>query len=997
MSRPPDDTPTTDEAPRPPAADAPLERGACIGRYVILERLGAGGMGVVYQAYDPELNRPIALKLLQADKDERARDRLLREAQALARLSHPNVIAVHDVGSIDEQVFIATEFVDGQTLRRWLREPHRRGEILDVFLAAGEGLVAAHAAGLVHRDFKPDNVMVGRDGRVRVLDFGLVRAAFEPQNPIGGALAAPDAGEATVSARRSAKSSPSTATRDKREPPSATAASGSASAPLPALSPEAAKLLAHASSSSRLSAPLTHAGTIMGTPSFMAPEQHLGEEADERADQFSFCLSLYEALYDAPPFADRDAVLDGNISDPPASARVPRWLRQVLVRGLALSPAARHPSMAALLAALRADPSVRRGRTLRWAGLVAMVVLVAVAWRIQVRQQARAGLGAERRLVGVWDEPRRAAVRASFRASGKPYAESVLHMVEDAFDDYARSWVSAHVNACEATRMRGEQSQQMLDLRMACLSDRLTQLGTLTELYTHADEQTIDRASTTAATLPRIDTCADTVALRAPVPPPEDPTVRRRVEEERDQLARAKAFRLAAKYDRGLQIIRAALAQIAPLSYRPVEAEARLELGRILTEHGDFAEATHAFHDALVAAMAGRHEEVQAWSLVYLMMAVGEHQAHYEEAESWAELAEAAVGRLQPDQEVRRVFHIRRSALRSLESKLDDAFRDAQRALELTLRDVGTDSLATADALQSVGSIEWHKAQFKEALEHYYSAMAIYQRRLGPAHPTVGKLWSRIGDVQGDSGQLEQALAQHRRALEVMTAINPNHPFIATIRNNMGADLNGLGRVKEAADEYRIAYEQWNQRLGPSHETAVALHNLGNAMVKLNRLEEAVEYYDRSYAVCEKVLGLDHELTGLTLHAMGEAYLKMGKLDEAMPRLGRALAIIEKAMGPKHLDLAAVLLSIGQVQTARHMPRAALAPLERALAIRQTEPADGVELNNIRFALAQARWADGDHRDAVKMATDARDGLAAAGTPGQHDLGDVTAWLVHHR
>src|SRR4051812_8285324 len=160
-------------------ARARLSPGATIGRYVVLDELGAGGMGVVYKAYDPELERPIALKLLHEEGRSGAfRERLLREAQALARLSHPHVVAIHDVGTFGESVFIAMEFVEGKTLRQWLQaEPRSRRAILDIFLAAGEGLAAAHAAGLIHRDFKPDNVMVGDDGRVRVFDFGLARAA----------------------------------------------------------------------------------------------------------------------------------------------------------------------------------------------------------------------------------------------------------------------------------------------------------------------------------------------------------------------------------------------------------------------------------------------------------------------------------------------------------------------------------------------------------------------------------------------------------------------------------------------------------------------------------------------------------------------------------------------------------------------------------------------------------------------------------------------------
>jgi serine/threonine-protein kinase len=333
-----------------PTADVPagryeppiLKRGSCVGRYVVVDPIGAGGMGVIYKAYDPELNRPVALKLLLAEEGpltERHRERLLREAQALAQLSHPNVIAVHDVGAFGTQVFIATEFVDGQTVRKWLMAGSRtRREILDVFVAAGEGLAAAHRAGLVHRDFKPDNVMVGNDGRVCVLDFGIVRAA--------GIDSRPDPETQNVEASAAAP------------------ALGDPSHP-----------------SDRWVSKLTHVGSVIGTPRFMAPEQHQRGEVDARADQFSFCLSLYWALYGQFPFAGetvpdlQESMRAGRVSAPPEGSSVPRWLRQVLLRGLAVAPAERYPSMAELLAALRADPHAQLRRWLR----AAMVVLAALA------------------------------------------------------------------------------------------------------------------------------------------------------------------------------------------------------------------------------------------------------------------------------------------------------------------------------------------------------------------------------------------------------------------------------------------------------------------------------------------------------------------------------------------------------------------------------------------------------------------------------------------
>ena len=307
-------------------APALLDTGARVGRYVVLSVVGRGGMGVVYAAYDPELDRKVALKLLRPGVGSSGRTldhhaRLLREAQALARVSHPNVVVVHDVGSVDDEVFVAMEFVEGESLDRWRARGRSWREVLDVFIKAGRGLAAAHAAGLVHRDFKPTNVLVGDDGRVRVLDFGLARPAArlpsEAEAPIG-----------------------QVATGDLE------------------LSGDVSKLPTLASQ--RGDGSLTETGAMLGTPLYMAPELYDGKPADAASDQFAFCASLWEGLYGRRPFGAEtllghvDAVRSGAIIDPPADSPVPSELHRILRRGLDPEPGRRFGGMHALLAELEA-------------------------------------------------------------------------------------------------------------------------------------------------------------------------------------------------------------------------------------------------------------------------------------------------------------------------------------------------------------------------------------------------------------------------------------------------------------------------------------------------------------------------------------------------------------------------------------------------------------------------------------------------------------------
>jgi len=305
-------------------SDWPASASKILGRYVVTEKLGGGGMGVVYAAHDPELNRKIAIKLMppvlsDSMSASEGRARLLREAQAMARLSHPNVIVIYDVGTFDEEVFIAMEHVEGSTLAEWMSQRKRPWrEIASTFVQAGRGLAAAHAAGIVHRDFKPDNVLVDNDGRARVLDFGLARAAH---------AAAGTNGEAAASTAAKAVSA-------------------------------GAGMLGNA---------VTEPGKLMGTPAYMAPEQLKGQQGDAWSDQFSFCVALYQALYGERPFVGETvaALLEQmeqkNIGQAPSAVRVPARIRKALLRGLSWEREARYESMDRLLHELtRRPPAIWR-------------------------------------------------------------------------------------------------------------------------------------------------------------------------------------------------------------------------------------------------------------------------------------------------------------------------------------------------------------------------------------------------------------------------------------------------------------------------------------------------------------------------------------------------------------------------------------------------------------------------------------------------------------
>ncbi|HET6585574.1 MAG TPA: serine/threonine-protein kinase, partial [Nannocystaceae bacterium] len=375
---------------------------AFIGRYSVTHRIGWGGMGVVYAAHDPDLDRDVAIKVLRhdVDRDPRRQAWLLREAQALAKLNHPNVVQVYEVGKYDDHVFLAMELVEGRTLRAWVRadRPAWR-DVVAHYLEAGRGLAAAHRAGVIHRDVKPDNLLLGSDGRVRMLDFGL--AGLDP----------------SASARASASAS-------------------------------AFESTSHGISSDDFTAP----GGISGTPSYMAPEQHAGGELDAASDQFAFCVSLWEALCGSPPYSGKNAselAEHKRRGPPPWPKHAPgnRALVDALRRGLAADPEARFSGMEALLSALAGAISHRRRNRIALAvGAVALVAgsTALASWRGAAPTPCG---GAHEQLGDAWSPARRDASQQAFAATGLSYADRTWQRAAGTLDAYAAQWAEQHTDA----------------------------------------------------------------------------------------------------------------------------------------------------------------------------------------------------------------------------------------------------------------------------------------------------------------------------------------------------------------------------------------------------------------------------------------------------------------------------------------------------------------------------------------------------------------------
>ena len=937
--------------PTAPAEDEVLlEPGRTLGRYVVVRHLGTGGMGVVYQARDPALDRPVALKLLRRlEPFGDARSRLLREGQAMARLAHPNVVGVYDVGTLEDRVFIAMEYVHGVTLRQWLAVgPRSWADVWPLFREAGLGLAAAHAAGIVHRDFKPDNVLVGPDGRARVTDFGLAR-------PDRGLVVAVDGGAAGAAGA---------------EPAASTTAAPS----------------------------LTVPGAVLGTPRYMAPEQRRGEAADARADQFAFCVALHEALYGCLPFeaagATGGAAMEPGRAAPSGGAPgIAPWRRRTLQRGLSLEPARRFGSMRDLLSALGRDPLAnwRRAALLAAGGSLAAAAL----WLLSGRGPSCSDAAADLR--GVWDQARRRQLEERFSATGRLYAVATAERAARGLDRYTQAWAEMRVAACRATHERGVQSEASLDRRMQCLDRRLAEVRALTDVFVGDDGgDALERSVSAVERLSPIAPCADVRALEAAVPPPEDARTRERVEGLRVRLAEARAARDAGVATGGPgagEVVRAA----REIGYPPLLGEALRELGdqEMLVSRPE--QARIAFEEAIRVAARAKDDSLSAsvWSRLIHAMAEGENRPA--EALALRSAAEAAVIRADDEPRLRTALLSSLGNAYRVLGDLAPARELVSAALEIQERERPHQLDHRATLVHNLAEVYSDAGEYPEALERYEDALRLRRELLGDLHPEVGETLNSVGVALRRQGRPGEALERYREAAAIFEgAFGETHGALARVEMNTGNVLRELGRHEEARAHCQRALAAFEKLSGAdSADTAMAIMAIGNLDFTLGDLDGARAAFEQVRDVYGRTLGPDHPDTARAAVNVGSTLLEQGRYAEALPFLEEARPVFERRLGSAHPALGVTLGALASAHLGAGNAGEALPLARRSLSILESASPGTGTLAEAQYTLARALWDSGDDRvAAIALAETARLTLTRA----EGDFGDLAdelaAWLA---
>jgi tetratricopeptide (TPR) repeat protein len=565
---------------------------------------------------------------------------------------------------------------------------------------------------------------------------------------------------------------------------------------------------------------------MMGTPAYMAPEQFLGTATDARTDQFSFCVALYEALYGERPFGGNSMyaltanVVQGNVKDPPVGTKVPLWIRKILLRGLRPDAAERFPTMKALLDALDKNPSVARRR--RALTVAALLVPAIVGWGVRQSLVGRPSTcaGAADRLAGIWELPvagaaesaRRSVIHTSFLKTGKTYAADVYATVDRILGGYSSNWAGMYREACEATQIRGEQSPEVLDLRMSCLQERLRGLRALTDVFSDATGDVVENAVGAANALGTLDRCADVPLLRAMVRPPEDPATRARVEDVRRRLADLNARFDAGRWREGLKEGPLLAAEARALGYQPLIAEALRIVGRQYTRLSNGPAAAQALQEAYWAADASRHDEVRADVASILVWVTGYLEGQAGEAQRWGKTAEAVLARL-GGHEVLRSWLLNNQA--------------------------------------SVGELQNRR---EEALLAHQQALALKEKALGRNHPDVGISEGNMAVVLEDLNRNQEALVHVERSIAILTqGLGADHPDLATQVSNRGEILNGLGRYREARESFERARIVWERELGLDHRNlGYALTGIGESFLAEGDASSALAPLERALTIREQ-------------------------------------------------------------------------------------------------------------------------------------------------
>jgi len=888
-----------------------------IAQYHVLHQIGGGGMGLVFAAWDPALDRTVAIKVLRDPMSGMAGRELRREAVALAKLRHANVVPVFEVGEHGGQTYLAMEYVEGETLREWMYawdgDPNTFAR---VFGQAARGLAAAHAAGLVHRDIKPENIMLDEEQRVRIMDFGLARHHVT-EGPLDEAA---------------------------KHPTGRTLVAESEARPTEGL---------------------------YGTPAYMAPEQFEPTMPGPAADQFGLCACMYETWFGErarPGTMEAAAVAATEPIELPRGRHVPRAVRRLLSRGLALNPEDRFSSTAELADAIEALASPSASRWLAVGGLV--LVTGGVVAGLSLSTNDAICDGAEAQLADIWGDAPRSTLQSVFEQSDAAFASSTLARVLGGLDDYGVAWTEAHTQACRSARVHQEIDVEDLDDRMACLRDRKRHLQALVTVLEGGETNALANADAATASLPAIEVCNDPDRYRQEG---FGGATDRTSEAVSSQLARAASLLAAGDAETSLAVGREVLATAQQERDTAAVARAHLAVGLAERELYALVEASASLRDAYDAARDAPVADVAVRAAIALTEVTGVGLSRHDEGLWWLRMAELelrssedpdlavsldltaaellyTLGRgleakaradqalevlaEQPNVELRRLALARLSVGRLSLRTGAFAFGNAalHEAAEMLAEAVGPNHPANAEAEEALSHAAIVQGNMPLALQHARAALRLTESAVSPDHIALAPHLSKLANTLSNTGDTEAALAALERALKLDQPRPLTGLPLAAIYRRFGTVHNVVDPIK-ALDFYDKAYQLSRASVGDQHrETILNFVARGAAMGEAGRAEEAIETIQIGLAIGRAAMGSSHPDVGVIHRELATEFYRERKYERALEHQRESLKVLEAAHGPEaypvlspHANMCATLAALERGEEALEHCRVALA------------------------------------------------------------------------
>lgn len=867
-----------------------------VGRFRIRSVIGRGGMSVVYRATDPTLQRDVALKFMLPGPG--GNETLVREARTLAQLDHPNIARIYEVGEIDGDVFAAVELVEGVTLRQWAKTPRPMAEHIRHFAAAARAIAYAHRQGVIHRDLKPDNLLIGDAGALRVVDFG---------------LATDD---------RSSKGA--------------------------------------------------------GTPAYMAPEQLEGRPASPSSDQYSLCATFYEAIIGARP---GDVASSKASATFPPHATLPRWLADVLRRGLRSHPAERYAGMHALERAL--ERGQHRHRATAWAIALPLCAVTAgwLALRPSEVDQCRRGSAA---VEDDWSRSR-GRIAHRFASTAPEFGADSFRAIARAVDGYATRWNAMHTDVCTA---RSELSETRFTKMLSCLDMRRSQVAAAFDLLGQADRAMIERSPRLIASLAPLTECATAQIDSTPPPSMEDQV---EVHAIRSELPSIEAQRWAGQYRRGLERAQALAVRVQRVRHEPTHNEVELLLGQLLAAAAREQEAEPHLAKALYGSIAAQQQRVAARAALTL---IGTYTAlkKHDHADAAVRHTEAAIRAIGGDTQLDGELHNGIGNLRYEQGRLADAEAAFRRTIAASWTPPG-DVPSQAAALSNLAMVLADQGKLSQAESALAAAVELVESSLADSHPYLASIWTNQGAVASARGDHQAAEQLYRRAWQHARA-----SYGDRAEQTLDARFNAIVATQQIHNSAEVEralqqlLEDQQTSLGATHPSVARTWNsLGVIADRAGRPHDAAAAFDRTLAIYKNLFAAPHPKIAFTELNIAILRGRLNQHQQAYDLYQSSLRAFESILGQNHAYVAMALTGLATEASAMKRNTEVAPSLERALAIWTAIEPQGPQRGATEFALAQVLWATPATR---KRASELFDSAATRfrGTGDQRALAELAAW-----